>query len=242
MTCTVLSAVAEKSPATNGTSLCSGPSAQWRRTESSLCSVAWGHDCGGTDKALRFIYSVRHSLLAQQTHFPSQCYHTPVVCWCRSECRCRFSHTVTSGSLRLPSAPAGGRSASKNSLTKKKNVFQCASVFEGVRTDLCQSLREAGRLSLWERQEEGLLPERSESWNITKRKEILKCNAAKSMKWTHGRHNCHVQHQKGGTESVLQVVADADDWSKQDGLLLLFLLRRLCAGLPAVPVFPVQNW
>jgi len=125
---------------------------------------------------------------------------------------------------------------------KKKNVFQCASVFEGVRTDLCQSLREAGRLSLWERQEEGLLPERSESWNITKRKEILKCNAAKSMKWTHGRHNCHVQHQKGGTESVLQVVADADDWSKQDGLLLLFLLRRLCAGLPAVPVFPVQNW
>lgn len=37
--------------------------------------------------------------------------------------------------------------------------------------DLCQSLCEAGRLSLGESQEEGLLPEGSESWNIAKGKE-----------------------------------------------------------------------
>lgn len=43
------------------------------------------------------------------------------------------------------------------------------------------------------------------------------------------------------TVSLLQVVTDADDWSKQDGLLLLFLLCRLCTSLPAVSVFPVQS-
>ena len=41
-----------------------------------------------------------------------------------------------------------------------------------VCADLGQSLCEAGRLSLGKRQEEGLLPERSESWNITIRKEM----------------------------------------------------------------------
>lgn len=35
--------------------------------------------------------------------------------------------------------------------------------------DLCQPLREAGRLSLGEGQEKGLLPEWPESWNISKR-------------------------------------------------------------------------
>lgn len=39
-----------------------------------------------------------------------------------------------------------------------------------VCADLCQSLCKAGRLSLREGQEEGLLPERSESWDITKGK------------------------------------------------------------------------
>lgn len=38
--------------------------------------------------------------------------------------------------------------------------------------DLCQPLREAGGLSLGERQEEGLLPEGSQSWNISERKEM----------------------------------------------------------------------
>lgn len=42
------------------------------------------------------------------------------------------------------------------------------------------------------------------------------------------------------TVALLQVVTDADDWSKQDGLLLLFLLRSL-TRLPAVSVFPVQS-
>lgn len=38
--------------------------------------------------------------------------------------------------------------------------------------DLCQPLREAGRLSLGEGQEEGLLPERPESWSISKSKDF----------------------------------------------------------------------
>lgn len=41
-------------------------------------------------------------------------------------------------------------------------------VCEDGGTDLCKSLSEAGRLGLRERQEKGLLPERSESWNVAK--------------------------------------------------------------------------
>lgn len=44
-------------------------------------------------------------------------------------------------------------------------------LFICVSWDLCQSLRQAGRLRLRKRQEERLLPQRSESWNVTKGKE-----------------------------------------------------------------------
>lgn len=74
---------------------------------------------------------------------------------------------MTSECPCLPSAPAAVRSANNSFVLKTISSARRESVHTCECADLCQSLCEAGRLGLWESQEEGLLPQRPQCWNIT---------------------------------------------------------------------------